>query len=189
VLDWLFEGRSEVYWLLGVLAVLLLIVWWYRRNRGLLIAAGVMAALGGLYFLLSLMLETPRAQIERKLKEMAAAVKAKDADALFNHIAADFRFRGQDRKSFRTYVDTAFKGGMIDDLIIYDFDWREDKGGDRVRNVAFMAKPKASYAENQPAYRVQAKFVREADGQWRMQSFEVYNPVLGQQPMDIPNLP
>ena len=52
--------------------------------------------------------------------------------------------------------------------------------------VEFMAKPRAWWMENQLPYPVRGKLVREADGQWRLQGFEVYNPVLGQQPMDIP---
>ncbi len=186
--DWLFEGRPVIYWLLGVVAVLLLLVWWRNRQRAFLIAAAVAVALAGVYFLLSLTVETPRAQIARKLQEMASAVKARDVDGVFKHIAKDFTFRGQDRAAFRGYVDMVLKRGWIDELVIYDEDW--PAGGDeRTRIVSFMAKPKSAALGDQPAYPVEAKFVREADGQWRMQGFEVYNPVAGKQKMDIPNLP
>ena len=185
--EWLFEGRAVIYWLIGTLAVVLLIVWWMHRKRGLLIAAGAVAALAGVYFLLDRLVETPREQIERKLGEMKAAVKARDPDAIFKHIAADFRFRGQNRESFRTYVGDALRSGLIEDLIIYDVSF-PDGGDSHTRPFEMMAKPKAWWMENQLAYPVRGKFVREPDGQWRLQSFEVYNPVLGQQPMDIPNL-
>jgi hypothetical protein len=188
VFDWLFEGRPVIYWMLGVLAVLLLLVWWRVRKRPVLLAAGVVAALAVVYFGLSFLVETPRAQIVRKVQEMAGAVKARDADTIFKHIAKDFKFRGQDRATFRGYVEMVLKRGLIDDLVIYDEEF--PAGGDeRTRPVTFMAKPKSAALGDQPAYPVTATFVREADGQWRMQGFEVYNPVAGKQKMDIPNLP
>jgi len=175
VFEWLFEGRIVVYCLLGAVAIVLLVLWRMYPRRGLLVAVVAIAALAGLYFLLD------------RVVEMREAVKARDVDAIFKSIAADFRFRGQNREAFHGYVADALRAGLVEDVIIYDVSF-PDGGDDRTRPVEFMAKPKAPWAENQPAYRVTAKFVREGDGQWRLQSFEVYNPVLGQQPMDIPNL-
>jgi ketosteroid isomerase-like protein len=187
VFDWLFEGRIAVYCLLGVAAALLLLVWWRSRKRNVLFAAVAVAALAGVYFLLGSLVETPRKQIERKLHEMAAAVKARDADGVFKHIAKDFKFRGMDRPQFRGYVDTVLPA--VSELVIYDVEWPEG-GDDRSRVVEFNAKPKGSVlGEQQPAYPVTAKFVREDDGQWRMSYFEVYNPVAGKEPLTIPGMP
>jgi hypothetical protein len=185
VFDWLFEGRIEVYCLLGVVAVILLLVWWRSRKPAFLLAAAAVAALAGAYFILDRLVETPREQIVRKLQEMADAVKARDADAIFKHIAKDFNFRGQNRDAFHGAVESVLNRGLIGELVIYDPDWR-DPGDENVRPVRFMAKPKGGAVGDQPAYFVRAKFVREADGQWRMQSFRVYNPVAGEQEMDIP---
>jgi hypothetical protein len=189
VFDWLFEGRIEIYSLLSVVAVLLLLVWWRTRKRGVLVAAGVVAALAGVYFVLSLLVETPHAQVTRKLNEMAAGVKARDADAIFKHIAADLRFRGQDRAAFRNYVETALRRGLIGELEVWDFHW--PKGGDeKTLPVEFSAKPKGGVVPDGAYYLVRAKFVREADGQWRLQSFDVYNPAVEtSRPIDIPTLP
>jgi ketosteroid isomerase-like protein len=188
VSDWLFEGRIAVYCLIGVAAVILFLVWWRTRKRNVLLAAAAVAALAVGYFVLSQFVETPRKQVERKLQEMASAVSARDADGIFKHIAKDFKFRGMDRPQFRGYVDTALQRGIITELVIYDVEW-PDGGDGRSRPVEFMAKPKGPVLGDQPAYRVTAKFVREGDGQWRMQSFEAYNPVAGKEPMSIPNLP
>jgi hypothetical protein len=185
VFDWLFEGRTAVYCLLGVVAVILFLVWWRTRTRAVLLAAGAVALLAGVYLLLSLLVETPRKQIERELQEMAAAVKARNTDGIFKHIAREFSFRGMDRAQFRGSVDTVLQRGLVDDLVIYDVEWREP-GDNRMRPVEFMAKPKGPALGDQPAYRVRARFVLEDDGQWRMQSFEVYNPVAGKEPMDFP---
>ncbi|HKI31099.1 MAG TPA: hypothetical protein VKA46_04485 [Gemmataceae bacterium] len=186
--DWLFEARTEIFWLLGILGVILLVVWWRFRKRNLLIAAGAIVALAGVYFLLSKIRETPRAQVERKLHEMADAVKARDTDAIFKHVAKDFTFQGRDRATFRKTVETALKGGTIEELVIYGEEWPDGADG-RTLPVTFKAKPKAWWAQNTLPYPVKAKFVLEDDGQWRMQSFEVYNPVLSKERMEIPNLP
>jgi hypothetical protein len=190
VFDWLFEGRAVVYALLAAVAGVLLILWWMHRKRNLLIAVGVVAGLAGLYFLLDRLVETPREQIERKVGEMAAAVKARDAGTIAKHLAADFRFHGQDRDSFRKFVESAVNRGVLDELTVWDMEWPEE-GDDRTRRVQFKAKPKGGMAAGiEYYYLVKARFVREADGQWRLKDFDVYNPFVdSNRPLDIPNLP
>jgi hypothetical protein len=185
VFDWLFEGRSEIYWLLGILALILVVVWWRVRKRNLLLAAGGVAALTVIYFFLSTIHETPRAQVKRKLHEMGDAVKARNAEGIFKHVANDFKFRGQDRATFRRSTETVLSRGLIDEVVIYGETWPEGSN-ERTLLVDFMAKPKGGGLGEQPAYPVKAKFVREEDGQWRMQTFDVYNPVLQKERMEIP---
>jgi hypothetical protein len=185
VFDWLFEGRSVVYWLLAVLAVIFLLAWWRTRKRNFLLAAVAVAVLAGTYFLLSTVYETPRAQVLRKLREMSDGVKAHDAQAIMKHVAADFRYHGSDRDAFRGSVERALKGRQVDEVVIYDERFPDSADKDTLP-VEFMVKPKAWWSENQPAYPVKAKFVREADGQWRLQWFAVYNPVLHNEEIVIP---
>lgn len=188
--DWLFEGRPVVYSLLGAVAFAFLLAWWRTRKRGFLIAVGALVALAGLYFLLGKLVDTPRGQIERKVNEMAAAVRARDTEGIFKHVAADFRFRGQDRATFHKYVEGALQRQLIDELEVWDFRWPEG-GDDHTRAVEFYAKPKGGLMTGSEAfYLVKATFVREADGQWRLKSFDVYNPAVDtNRPIDLPGLP
>jgi hypothetical protein len=189
VFDWLFEGRIVVYCLLGVLAVVFLFLWWQNRKRWLLVSAGAMIALGGLYFILDKLVETPSEQIERKLAQMAAAVKTRDAEAIFRHIAADFQFRGQDRARFRAYTETVFQHGWIGELAVWEFQWPEG-GTDSTRPVQFLAKPLGGVFSNDLYYLIRADFVRESDGQWRLKGFEIFNPYSDSKtPLSIPGLP
>jgi hypothetical protein len=189
VFDWLFEGRPVVYWLLAALAAVLLVGWWTTRKRALLLSVGAAAALAGVYFVLDRAVETPREQIERALTEMAAAVRTRDAEAIFRHIAADFRFRNQDRAAFRAYVETAFQRGLVGELEVWEFQWPE-AGDDHTRRVEFDAKPKGGMVPEGAFYLVKATFVREADGRWRLKGFEVFNPAVDtRRPIDIPGLP
>jgi len=189
VFDWLFEGRAVVYCLLGALAAVLLVASWMTRKRGLLIAVGVLAALAGLYFLLDRLVETPNEQIERKLNEMAGAVKARNPDGVVRHIAADFHFRHQDRAAFGAFVDRAIRHGLVDDLRVWEFPW-PDGGNDQVRKVEFVAKPLGGVVPEGPFYRVKATFVRETDGEWRLQTFDLFNPAVdANRPIDMPGLP
>jgi hypothetical protein len=189
VFDWLFEGRTAVYCLIGVVAAMLFLVWWRTRKRNVLLAASGVAALAVAYFVLGQFVQTPRKQIERHLKEeIPAAVKAHDADAIFKHITADFKFRGSDRAAFRGLVEMGLKSGFINELVIYDIDF--PSGGDsRTIPVEFMAKAKPGFSDANPAYPVRATFVREPDGQWRMKGCEVYDPVATNQPLSLPNMP
>ncbi len=181
--------RTAVYCLFGVLAAIFLLLWWRSRKRNLLLAAVAVVALAGVYFVLGTLVDSPRKQIERHLKdEIPAAVKARDADAIFKHISGDFKFRGRDRAAFRGLVDMGMKSGFINEMVIYDVEF--PTGGDsRTIPVEFMAKPKPGFTEGNPAYPVRATFVREPDGQWRMSGCEVYDPVATNQPLSLPNIP
>jgi hypothetical protein len=187
VFDWLFEGRPVIYWLLGLLALLLLLVWWRSRKRAFLIAAAVVASLAGVYFLLDKLVETPPEQIERKLTEMATAVRTRDVDAIVKHLAADFHFRGQDKAAFRqAYVEPALQRGLVGELEVWEFHWPEG-GDDQKRPVEFYAKLKGGMVPEGPFYLVKAQFIREADGQWRLKGFDLFNPAVDTtRPIDIP---
>ncbi len=176
--DWLFEGHATIYCLLGALAGLLVAAWWMTRKRWLLVGVGVLAGLAGVYFLLDRLVETPNEQIGRKLNEMAAAVKARNPDAVMRHIAADFHFRHQDRAAFAALVDRALHQGLIEDLSVWDFR-TPDGGTDLTRKVEFTAKPRGGVVPEGLFYRVKATFVRETDGQWRHADVRSFQPRCG----------
>src|SRR5438270_588184 len=83
------------------------------------------------------------------------------------------RFRGQDRPAFQKLVESALQRGVMDELTVWDFEW-PGGGDDRTRPVQFKAKPRGGMAAGvEYYYLVKARFVREADGQWRLKGFDV----------------
>jgi hypothetical protein len=189
VLDWLCDNPHLVFPLLILASLVPFVVWWKTRSRKALYVLSAVAALAVLYAILWAVVETPRKQIERKLEEMAAAVGDRNADRIFSHIAEDFRLGSQDRGAFRGFVERALERGVVRELRVWEFEWPEG-GDERTRPVEFFAKPLGGMAGEEQYYLVRATFVREADGQWRLKGFEIFNPfVESKQPLQIPQLP
>jgi hypothetical protein len=190
VFDWLFEGRLTVYLALGAGAVLLVALWTRDRRRRWLIGVGVLAGLAGVYFLLDRLVETPTEQIRRKLDEMGAGVKARDAGAIFRHLSDGFRFRGMDKAAFRKWVEPMLEGGQVTEVRIWDVAIPEPPRGNGPVRVHFRAKPLGPMTSGVEQAIVHAEFVRDPDGQWRLKGFEISNPVVDtDKPWDIPGLP
>jgi hypothetical protein len=144
--------------------------------------------LAAAFALLDALVETRREQITRKLRDMAAAVEARQADRIAAHLAADFRYAGKDREAFRAFVADAFRRRHVDRLEVWDFHWT-DGATATTCPVEFFAKPYGTWGSD-AFYLVRAHFVREAGDQWRLRDFDVFNPVAdSRQPMPIPNLP
>jgi hypothetical protein len=189
VFDWLLDNATTVYSLLIVAALVCVVAWWRTRRHAYLVALGVVGGLAGLYALLFLLIETPRQQIERKVNEMAAAVAARDADAILRNVSDDFRHGGMDKAGLRGLVEKVLRQRAIDGLQVWDFDWPES-AAPRTRPVHFRAKPLGGMASGEAFYLVKATFVRDPDGQWRLKGFDVFNPFVNTtQPFEIPSLP
>ena len=187
--DWLFEGRLAVYVVLAVMAAPLLYVGIQRRERRYLVAGSVIVALIGVYFLLSRLRETDRAQVRRKLEEMAAAVKDRDADRILAHVSEKFATQGMDRQKFRRYVEGRLRGRWLEELAIWDIDFPDGAkpDADGIIRVTFRVRPKGPHLGTPPPFLGEASFVRDPDGQWRMTGFNVFHPFIDSHiPLDLP---
>jgi hypothetical protein len=199
VFDWLFEGRAAVYVSLAAVAIVLLAAWQQTRRGKWPIGVGAVALLVGLYFLLDRLVETDREQVVRKVQEMAAGVRTRDANAIFRHVSERFSHGGANRARFREMVDAVLRGGVVDEVEVWGFQFAGDfraavpLPGQEARaetiRVSFQAKAKGGRAPEGPGNPCEARFVRDPeDGQWRMLDFQVFNPVLTDQPQTIPGL-
>ena len=168
--DWLFDGRPAVYVALGVLAVLCAALWWRDRRRAWLVALGVVGLLAAVYLLLDRLVETRGEQITRRLQLIEKAVKAGDAGQVVQQFSTQFDYHGIRRDAFRERVAARLKDRFVEDLIIWEVRFPDDSG-----KVYFKAKPKGGMVGDNPGFQVRADFVKDADGQWRMRGFEVFN--------------
>jgi hypothetical protein len=193
--DWLFEGWPAVYVLLLGGAAILGFLWTRDRKRHWLAAAGVLVALAGVYFLLDRLVETGREQIERKTQEMARAVQNRDVNRIFQHVSDRFHIgQAADKAQFRQLVENVLKHRLIDSVEVWEFQWPQGLppvGSGQPARVVFRAKPKGQAAPHDVEhFRVEAEFVQEPDGQWRIQGFQIFHPFVDTQtPIAIPHVP
>jgi hypothetical protein len=119
--DWLFEGHTAVYVVLITLVVFLFVVWWQTRKRWWLLGVAVAAGSIGLYALLDRVVETDREQIVRKVQEMAAAVNARDLDALFANISDQFRSPGgRTKEALLDDIDSYLRSRTVEKVKVWD---------------------------------------------------------------------
>jgi hypothetical protein len=179
VFDWLFEGRPAVYVALGVLAVLFAALWWRDRRRAWLVALAVVGVLAGVYLLLDHLVETRDEQITHRLQLIEKGVKAGNAEQVMAQFSSQFDYHGIRRDALRHGVAARLQSRFVDELTIWEVRFPDASG-----RVFFKAKPKG--LGDNPGFQVRADFVRDADGQWRMKTFEVFNLfVEAEAPIDV----
>jgi hypothetical protein len=192
VYDWLFEGHTAVYIVLGSVAFVCLLCWKQVPRRASLIGFGAAAALMLVYFLLDRLVETDREQIQRKIEVMAGAVRRQDVGAIFAHVSEDFRHGGLSREGFRQFAENHIRSHRVDEIIVWDFQFPDDFKAPapvagrvtEVAQVSFLVRAVGSFNALE---RCQADFVRDRDGQWRLLDFQLRNPV-DNSPVAVPGL-
>src|SRR5579871_3006065 len=102
---WLIEGDPVVYLVLGCVALASLALWWRTRKKRYAVVGVVAVLLSLVFFLLDRSFESDREQIERKTREVAAAVQRHDVAGAFRHISEDFHYGGADKARLRSFAE------------------------------------------------------------------------------------
>jgi hypothetical protein len=190
--SWLLDNCELIIIVLSITALALAYVWWRTRRRPYALGAGAAVALMGLVWLLVYLLpflfgETDGQQIERKIREMAAAVKEGDLDRIFNHISSDFLYRNNTKATFRQKSEEVIRRRHVDEVIVWDFQRGEISRRTRTAQISFMVKARGKWQGSELGYLCEAEFVLDPDRQWRMKGFELFNAFReSNQPLPIP---
>jgi hypothetical protein len=176
--------------LLAILALAFLVAVWKTRKRKYTVALGGTLAALLLVWLLAYLIPTDQKRIEHAINEMAAGVNNKDLDRTFKHISNDFRARSLDKASLRSVAEGHIKSGNVDHINIINIEKVEVNRPNKTADVEMRVKPIGPAGGDLGFYLVRAKFVLEDGDQWRMRSFEIFNPVVEtDRPMQVPGLP
>lgn len=165
-------------------------VWFrYQSRTTRWVAIGVLVLLL-VMCLIDRVTESPREQAVRRVEAIVAAVNARQPNDLLPHVSDSFDYRGL-KKSNLSSVGT---WQIIRDhnvrVAVWDFARDDVQFPDaNTAVVGFMSKGGANGREV-PFY-IRAKFVRDADGEWRVQSFTAYDPLqkANGTPVSIPGMP
>src|SRR5436309_13981302 len=125
--NWLHDNFALISMLLSIAAGVLLYAWWKTRRPMYALGAGAAVAFMGLIWLLLYLLpflfgESDGQQIERKVRDMAAAVKARDVNRIFSHISEEFRFGSHDKATFRRRAEDVIRSRDVEEVIVWDFE-------------------------------------------------------------------
>jgi hypothetical protein len=121
------------------------------------------------------------------MREMSDGVRQRNLDRVFQHISESFRVGAADKAGLRRLADSAQQDHRVDEIVIWDVALEPITDGKNAV-VKFLFKVKGSFS-NETFFRGKAYFVRDPDGQWRLQRFEVFNPAADSNtPIPVPGL-
>jgi hypothetical protein len=188
MLDFLVEESGLLYAVLFLIAAISCFLYWNRRQaRYVWVGAVCIVLVAGLWFLSS-RYESDGQQVTRKIDEMGKGVEARDLDRIFANISNSFRFENLDKKGFRKGAEDIIHRRDVTQVLVWEFAVDSLSREKREANVTFRAKPKGNFA-GENYYLVRAHFVLDPDDQWRMQTFQVFNPFVDTKtPLQIPGL-
>jgi hypothetical protein len=185
--SWLVEDPLPVYLLLGAAALILAFLWWTTRLAKYLSALGVVAALAGLVWLLDFLVVTDGEQIAQNIETMARGVNERNLDLTFGCVADDLRRGPLTKPGLRQLADRALAGEGVTSMKVWDLTVADVSRQTKTGKAAFSAKFRGRLVQGE-YFNVRAEFSLEPDGQWRLKSFEVFNPVVNSsQPLEIPS--
>jgi hypothetical protein len=177
MLSWLVDRASVVYLLLGTAILVVAALWWMNRRRAFLIVLGGLGGLLALELLVTRLVVTDRQQIERSLWAMANGVVQRKPDEVFAHLARDFKFDGKRRAEFTARTAPTISQGRVQDLYLWQFEFEQlDRAAKKAR-VTFNVRVTSDLIEKTQFFLVRAEFVLE-DSEWKMKTFQLFNPVV-----------
>lgn len=168
------DPPTKLYIALAFLTALLCAIWFLRQTRLKLIAASVALLVLLALFLCDKLFESPREEAMRKMIEMSAATKAKKLDDAFKHVSESFHYHELDKKGLYEKGKWAESMQAWNGIDVSDFDRSDAKMLDDNRvQIGFELWP-AGYGL--PDYRFYAKatFIKDGDGQYRLQTLEFH---------------
>jgi hypothetical protein len=187
MLTYLLEHPYQIYFLLSLAGVLLVLAWWKTRQWKYLIGVIGVAGIYVACAVFTILNETARQQIDRKIHEMATAIAAHDLERAFAHVSDDFSVNKVNKAMLRRQADHAIRQFGIHDVPVWDVKFPDaepatlqyQSGGEwrsaPAEKVAFEFKAKSSPDDAGYWCHCEAVFVREPDNQWRMKNFELFN--------------
>ena len=168
------DPSPTLYAILAILVAALAANWLRNRKRGDLVRFLAGAAVLVAVVVIDKLVESPREETARNMREIVTATKEKKVDDLMKHLSDSFNWNGMKKDQFKEMVKgvmsrSEFNGVDIDGLTRGDFETVDDN---KVK-IGFDAWP-TGYGIPDYRYYCKATFVKDPDGQFRMQTFDLY---------------
>lgn len=173
-MDWLFEGDSTVYLFLGVALIITAAIWWKTRRPEIAIAAVIVLAFIGLYWLLDVLVVTDRERIVDNIQAMSKAVGDKNIQGIFTHVADDFDTHGLNKQRLRQLAELNLKSGEVTRIAPSDVQPLQVSRAKKTGQIEFLVKVEGNFGTR--LMRCKATFGLEGDGAWRLKTFQLFEP-------------
>ena len=173
---WLVQDPSFVYLLLVMAAVGLgFACWTTRRGKYLIALIGVIALIVAVW-LPDRAVVTDHEKMVANVQVMAENVERRDLDRIFSLISSQFRIGNMNRQDFRKWCQQRMTQENIINVRVWDLLPAEIDQAAGTAQIRFMVKGDGNWTRGGEFFRCRAFFVRDPDGEWRLRSFELFNP-------------
>jgi len=130
--------------------------------------------------------ESDQKQILRKMREMSEGVVERNLNKTFQHVSTSFRYGSTGREELRRQGESALQRGDVTAISIWEVVLEPITDGKNA-TVNFKFRVRGS-VDNGVGWRGKGYFVKDPDGQWRLQRFEVFNVTGDTNPISVPGL-
>jgi hypothetical protein len=177
MLTWIVESTTLLTILLATVALAFVAGWWRTRKSNFLFGAAVALAVIAALFAVGYFVETDGQKLEHSVQEMAEGVKTHKLDRTFAQISESFNYGGIDKKTLCDKVNGTVQVRNVTAVDVWDFQTEEVSREKRTARVHFRVKPRGNWDAEGMTYRCVADFVLDPDDQWRLKTFNIYDPV------------
>jgi hypothetical protein len=187
--SWLTQNPTQVYFLLGIMALGLGVAFWTTRHGKYLLGFLGVVALAVIVGLIDRMVVTDHEKIVANLRVMATHVEKHDLTRIFSLVSPRFKVGGLDKKGFHDWAQRAVEQHNITNIRVWDFQPAEIDAEKGTARIEFMVKGDGNWVRGGEFFRCRASFLREADGEWRLTGFELFDPRKDPRqapPLDLP---
>jgi hypothetical protein len=185
MLHWIVDHATLFYVLLGLVAAACAAAWWLTRKKGPLIALGVVVGLMLLIFILSLFIVTDRQMLAAAIHEMASAVEENKPEKIVKHLARDFTYGSETKKTAAKYIKRVIDGYGLTYVKAWDIDVEKVSREEGKAQVSFRTRVDWGNGDGTGMFICRCQFILE-EGAWRLKSFQIFNPVVNtDQPLQI----
>jgi hypothetical protein len=173
------DPSTSVYLLLGTAAIVAGAVWLSGRSRKALVATAVCGLLLGLVYLIDFLVESPREQAVRKMRELALATQTNDSPGITRHFAEQFRYGSTTKKQVAEQIQRVkgrfpgWNGGAV-----WGFDRESfEQLSETQLKIGFSGQAK-DFPQTQ--HYLVATYQKEPDGEWRILKVAFYDAMQGE---------
>jgi hypothetical protein len=185
------DPTPTLYLVLTVAAVVTAGVWYRAHGRkslaAMLVAVGALAAV----VLIDRLVDSPREEAVTRVRAMAEAATAANGDRFVESLSPSFRYKQADREAVRRSGAWAAVRNYQARIAVWGFSHAETEyRGENEVMIRFYAKAESPQANAPLIKNVEATFVRDPDGPFRLKTMKFFTPgAQGRTEDDIPHFP
>src|SRR5262249_16843834 len=138
-------------------------------------------------WLIDFLVVTEREKLVATVNSIGRALHDVDTDRVFQHVSDRFEYGGMKKAAFHEAVRRGVRVYQVHEMKLWDINVQDVDKEKRTAKIEFYAKVRGNWSASEAFWLVDADFVLDPDGQWRLLHFTLHNPGANtREPVSIP---